>query len=427
VLNGSTPLIEFRKEGNHWVIGGQTQQGKRVWTDQTDGSIRGGYPETVFVNDKPLKPLDPLSNVTSGTFYFDYAADKIYIADDPTRNKVEAGKLAFAFGGGAKNVTVQNLVVEKYNSPGQHGAIQAAKEWVVQDNEVRLNYGVGVKVLDKGKILGNHVHNNGQMGLQGWGDNILVQGNEIAKNGFWSGIDVGWEGGAGKFSWTKNLVIRDNYSHDNHGDGFWTDIDNVHTLYENNIIVGNTHNGIQHEISYDAIIRNNVLEGNGSELFESQGWLWGSQILLQNSSNVDVYGNRVDMTGANGISLIHQDRGSGEYGPWVTTGNKIHDNVVVSRDTSGRIGGVADYDQNGLLNGHNTWADNKFVMSDGDRFWWNGNYDFANFKAATGESGTLSQTYPDIGVSAGSPRPPCSAAHPRGEPGGSVATRNMDR
>ena len=83
------------------------------------------------------------------------------------------------------------------------------------------------------------------MGLGGSGDNILVQGNEIAKNGYWSGIDVLWEGGGFKYADTDNLVVRGNYSHDNHGPGMWTDINNIHTLYEDNLVVHNTHIGIK--------------------------------------------------------------------------------------------------------------------------------------------------------------------------------------
>ena len=128
----------------------------------------------------------------------------------------------------------------------------------------------------------------------------------------------------------------------------WTDIDNIHTLYENNVVVHNTMGGISHEISYDAIIRNNTLIGNGAD--DPRSWWWGNEIQIQNSSNVDVYGNRVDMTGGgNGIVLIQQNRpvnipggGTGQFGPHVTTGNNIHDNVIVDHDSEGFIGGVTD-------------------------------------------------------------------------------------
>ena len=59
---------------------------------------------------------------------------------------------------------------------------------------------MGIRARDGSKLIGNYVHDNGQMGLGGSGENILVQGNEIAKNGYWSGIDVLWEGGGFKFA-----------------------------------------------------------------------------------------------------------------------------------------------------------------------------------------------------------------------------------
>src|SRR5262245_59766190 len=125
VLNGSDVLTDWTQSGNLWVIGGQTQKGP-VFTgaEFVAGTERPGYPETVFLDNTPLKPVDALSKVVPGTFYFDYAADQIYIADNPTGHTVEAGKLTDAFHGSATNVTVQNLVVEKYDPMIQSGAIR---------------------------------------------------------------------------------------------------------------------------------------------------------------------------------------------------------------------------------------------------------------------------------------------------------------
>ena len=396
ILNGSTVLSNWTQSGNLWVIGGQTQQGRvHPNAEFEPGTQRPGYPETVFLDNTPLKPVDALSKVVPGTFYFDYAADKIYIADSPTDHTVEAGKLTDAFHGSATNVTVQNLVIEKYDPQIQDGAIRGGQGWTIRDNEVRLNYAVGISANGGSQIIGNYVHDNGQMGLGGSGNEILVQGNEIAKNGFWSGIDPLWEGGGFKFSNTDDLVVRGNYAHDNKGTGLWTDINNIHTLYEDNVVVHNTINGISHEISYDAIIRNNTLFGNGYG--DTRGWGWGSDINIQNSQNVEVYGNRVEMTGGgNGIVMIQQNRGSGTFGIYTTTGNQIHDNTIVDHDGHGYIGGFADYNQSGMLNGGNTWSNNQYFMSDGGgRFQWGGSKTFPQFKDAAHETGSISQSYPD--------------------------------
>ena len=110
------------------MIGGQTQEGFRQATDQGEnGSMRAGYPDTVYIDNKPLTPVDALSKLASGKFYFDYAADKIYIGDNPAGHKVEAGTLDHAFEGNANGVTVQNFVVEKYSSPIQTGRFRAIK------------------------------------------------------------------------------------------------------------------------------------------------------------------------------------------------------------------------------------------------------------------------------------------------------------
>src|SRR5258708_18552346 len=110
--------------------------------------------------------------------------------------------------------------------------------------------------------------------------------------------------------------------------------------------------------------------------------------------------------GSNGIILIQQDRGSGTYGTYTTTGNQIHDNIIVDRDglqiqissgnSHGAIGGFADYNLSGMLNGGNTWSNNQYFMSDGlGRFQWGWYETFAQFQAAAGETGSISQSYPD--------------------------------
>jgi hypothetical protein len=50
-------------------------------------------------------------------------------------------------------------------------------------------------------------------------------------------------------------------------------------------------------------IRNNALIGSVAD--DPRSWWWGNEIQIQNSQNVEVYGNRVEMTrGGNGIVMI---------------------------------------------------------------------------------------------------------------------------
>ena len=80
--------------------------------------------------------------------------------------------------------------------------------------------------------------------------------------------------------------------------GCGLDIDNHNTLYEGNTVVNNNAEGIKHEISFSANIRDNVVSGNGRAL---SVWLWGSQILIQNSSGAEVSHNMIIVPQAMGM------------------------------------------------------------------------------------------------------------------------------
>jgi parallel beta-helix repeat protein len=410
VLNGSRLLDAFSQENGLYVASGQVQTGERNGSEMgSPGAMRAGYPDSVFLDDTPLRPVDALWKVTLGSFYFDYAADRIYLADDPKGRKVEAAVTRHAFSGTASNVTIEGLIIEKYANPAQYGTIASSYGWKIRNNEVRLNYGVGIALKGHSSSIGNYVHSNGQMGFDGEGAGVLIENNEIACNGWWSGLDVYWEGGGGKFAETTGLIVRGNYSHDNKGYGLWTDIDNINTLYEGNTLVNNSGGGISHEISYAATIRNNRFVGNGKRFQGDKAgsdgsggiWLWRGAIQIQNSQNVEVYGNRIDMTDAgNGITLIQQERGSGAHGPYITINNRIHDNVIVSRSENGISGGAADWNEDALLNGGNIWSNNRYYMSDEGHWWW-GDYGAEDSWSAythhtkQDSNSILSQDYPD--------------------------------
>jgi hypothetical protein len=328
-----------------------------------EGSV---YPEDFFINDLPLQHVLSLAAVASGKWFFDYAADKIYLADDPAGKKIEIGFARRAFAGGAVNVTIQGLVVEKYSTPAQMGAIgdqYPPANWTVQNNEVRLNHGTGITGTSGWKILNNNVHHNGQKGVGSVGTGTLVEGNEISYNNTLH-FNAGWEAGGTKFAVTDGLVVRNNYVHDNFGTGLWTDIDNINTLYEGNRVIDNRDNGLSHEISYKAVIRNNTMQGNG---WGGGAWLWQSQILIQNSQDVEVYGNTVQVsaTAGNGISIVYQNRGTGKYGPYFPKNNYIHHNTIAYLSSQGAGGAVADYDgANFWTNGNNLFDYNNYFNTD---------------------------------------------------------------
>ena len=102
-----------------------------------------------------------------------------------------------AFARSATDVTIRGLIIEKCANPAQMGAIGEqfpGDGWIIEDCEIRLNHGMGIRVANRGHILRNNVHHNGQIGLSWIGDDILVEGKEIAYNNTLH-FSFGWEAG----------------------------------------------------------------------------------------------------------------------------------------------------------------------------------------------------------------------------------------
>ena len=338
VVSGARVLTTLGRSGALWYADGQTQQGQVAGQCEA-GYPRCSYPEDLFIDDKLLQAVGTFADVAPGKWYFDYAADRIYFADDPIGRRVETSVVRSAFSGGARNVTIGTMTIEKFATPAQVGAIHgdATTSWIVQDNEIRWNHAVGVRSGPGMQLLRNNVHHNGQEGMGGLGDNVVVEANEIAYNNTCH-FNPGWEAGGTKFVKTQYLIVRGNYAHHNAGPGLWTDIDNIYTTIEDNTVEYNAQMGIFHEISYDAVIRHNTARQNG---WSSDTWLWGAGILVAASVNVEISGNMVS-DNANGIGAVQQNRGSGAYGPHEISNLWVHDNTVTM--TSGRTGLAEDVD-----------------------------------------------------------------------------------
>ena len=306
VLNGSRIISTFSRKGPYWVASGPKlpQPGRGYCLKEAPACDR---PEMLFIDGKPLSRALQLKQLMPGHFYFDPATALVHLADNPDGHLVEAAAALFAFGGDAPDVKITGIVVEKYANPAQRGAIDAteARGWRIIHCEIRLNGGAGVSVGPAMTIAGCDIHHNGQIGITGVGDGVRIEENRIRSNNT-RGFLRGWEAGGAKISLSDRVTFRANHVQDNLGPGLWCDGDCRNTIYESNVVEGNQDAGIHHEISYNAIIRNNVLRHNGSG---GDGWFWGNDILIAASSGVEVYNNRLTVSpGRCGIMLIDQGR-----------------------------------------------------------------------------------------------------------------------
>jgi hypothetical protein len=341
---------------------GQTQESALV------GVCNGGYTgcqynEDVYVDNVPLRQVTSLSQLTSGKFYFDYAGDTIYLADDPTGHRVEATIAPRAFRGGPSGVHVKGLTIEKFSTPAQDSCVGGWGSGLLEGNEIRFCHGTGVDAYSHEVVRNNWIHDMGQLGVAAPGTTgVLFEDNEISYNNT-MGFYIGWEAGGSKFAGTTRLTVIGNHVHHNVGPGLWTDGDNIDTLYARNVVVKNSTDGIVHEISYGAVIRKNRILGNG----HGQGW--GAGILVAASSNVRIVGN-VLKANKRSILLLAQDRGSGAYGPHILRKNHVLYNVVRNPRTNGiRLDGISDssyYTSRGNFFQYNTY----YLRTGSTPFYW---------------------------------------------------------
>ena len=338
-LTGARP-VSATASGERWVITGQKSLGTdrdpgfspRCMTIDRNPQGMCIYRDQVFLDDTSLWQVGSLAELSAGEFYWDYSANKIYLADNPTGRSLEVSVATQAMWSDAPGVTIRGLVIEKFGNEAREPAVSSNLDWVVNNNEIRLNHGGGVRIAPGGIYRNNFLHHNGNLALQGGQgantDPIVVANNELSYNNS-AGHNWSWEAGATKFTNSSNLRVTNNHVHDNYGTGLWFDIDNIHSVVEGNRVEDNYGQGIAFEISFDAIVRDNIVRNNA---LGAGGWAAG--ILVASSPNIEIASNVIAGNGA-GIVAVHEPRGTSRHGVRQTTDLFVHDNTISQqRDTA---------------------------------------------------------------------------------------------
>jgi parallel beta-helix repeat protein len=357
ILNGARQLTTFEVWRGVYVVHNQVPHPMAERVGECLPQFpRCDRPQDFYFDGRPLRAVSRISELRPGTWYFDYDHNDVYFHDAPDHHAIELSYTPFAFGGGARNVMISNLIVENYASADQQAAINnhgAGTGWKVMNNEVRWNHGYGIVVGTANQILDNNIHHNGEMGLGGGSGTHdgLVKGNVIAFNS-WNGTNCAWECGGGK--WGNVTRLR------NEGDGLWTDETSSAIVFEGNLIENNRRAGISHEISHAAVIRNNLLRGNGAS---THVWGWQAQIQIQNATDTEVYDNIIVLDpqkGGNGITVIQQSRGS-QFKP---RNIFIHDNDITMTGGEGVVAGWFAEAETGAFDASNRFDHNHYHVAD---------------------------------------------------------------
>lgn len=333
VLTGSVPLTDWQRDGSAWVVRGvlpAPYQGKGKCEDERTNPCHLG--EQLFRDGRHLTRVMARDQVRPGTFFGDYAANALYVGDDPAGHALELSKTAAAIVAAAADVTVRGLTIEHFASQPQGGAVEVGAGWRVTGNEVRWNHAVGVMVIDgdRAVLSRNTVADNGQLGIGQYSSaDVRITENLVTRNntdGFWI---ADWESGGIKSTRSSGEVAGNDIVA-NRGIGMWSDIAEYDRRITGNRIRDNAADGIRYEISYEAVIENNVVERNGFGTGRGSGpSLWdGGGINVNTSAGVRVVGNQLHGN-RNGIAIQSRTRGDGPRGLYVLRDVLIEANQVV--------------------------------------------------------------------------------------------------
>lgn len=344
-------------DGRHYKVTDQTQRGARGANTICDKGWAGCiYPEDLFFDGVPYRHLksSTLPAIGPREWWFDYATHTIYFHDNPSGHRVETSVINNGFSGPANAVRIRYLTVEGFADMYPTGAIGDCQRahpltqeahWVVENSEIRLNHGFGVRVGYGSQILNNYIHDNGELGIGGGigttsnpitesiDSGILIEGN-IVKHNDYAHFDPGFGAGGFKVGSTSGITLRNNVFKDNEGSGIHFDEYSQNELVDGNIIADNSDgDGLGQEIGYGtSTFRNNLVLRNGVHVTQNY---YAYQIGVHASTGVHAYCNVIEIPagkGINGWGVDASDRGRSRYPGYqylVTTGNLFRQNTVI--------------------------------------------------------------------------------------------------
>lgn len=332
VLSGAKPISSWSRAGSVWTAPtGGVKATKTDWSE-TLLNPQSPYQEDLFlsgvarlkkvgVQDRGVVHGEPASTVGAREYFVDYDNDRLILGSDPTGRRAELSVTPAGIDSAADGVTIESLRVEKFAGPGIDSV--GGEGWRILTNEFRQNHTRALKVYGQARVIGNYIHHNGQYGVAGTGDGNVFSGNEIAFNNtarFARSTTSFWDAGGTKFVRNTNLILRNNYVHDNFGDGLWLDIDNAGVTVAGNRVERNHRMGINYEISFKGLIKNNEISGNGD-----------AGIWINSSRSVSVTRNLVKNNDA-GIIVVDQDRSGYEVRGVTVDGNRMVASGITGTD-----------------------------------------------------------------------------------------------
>jgi hypothetical protein len=346
VVDGAKLLTNWQSQNGRWVSKGNTQS-----VDPPDNlecrveGLRCEF-EDVFLDGRPMQRVSSIADLKTRTFFFDEAADEIWITDDPFGRRLEATVAEKLIDSQfAKGVVIRGGIFQHCGRVG----IATGGQWRLEKLEVRFCHGVGLRVYGRAvRVSHVHVHHAGQMGIFANNQDHVFNEIHTHHNNY---LGFTHSKGGAKIVTSSNVVLKNSYIHDNYGAGWHLDWDNVNYLVKDNIFQGNVMNLLIEGSQGGSVIGNVFRSADAHSLG------------INTSKNVRIVRNRF-VNNSRTWLVVWQDRGSSDrWGERETTGLLFSENRIVSKQPDEIVDSEGD---ERIFSSRNTWKSNVYVVPDRD-------------------------------------------------------------
>lgn len=283
MLSGARVLTGWVASGANWYVSGAlppAYQDRNGQCENLTHNLCHKF-EDVFRGSTQLLRVPSLNDLGPGRFYADYAANRVYVRDNPAGAAMQISRTRAANSvAGATDVVIRGLGVRYFASPSQAGALELGERWKVSSVATSYNHALGFKVVgNNASFTAGRSSYNGQLGGGvNRGRNFTIADVEIDHNNaqalYWVSD---WESGGIKVTNGATGVVERANVHDNFGIGIWADgqagdpaVANS-LRFLNSTIVRNSADGVRFEISSNGRISGNTVTDNGCDLLGRRG------------------------------------------------------------------------------------------------------------------------------------------------------------
>lgn len=310
-LDGSTQVDNWRQSGSLWVKDGWTAKfdstpsyTNTVPTGQDWGFVNpafpmAAHPDQVWVNGTAQTQVSTESEVKAGSFYVDYAGNRLVLGTNPNGADVRASSLGIAATIRSANSVLRGIGIRRYGTAVHDmGAVRITGLNVQVENLVTQdNATTGLSSTGPNEAV-RHVtlERNGMLGMHGNNADGLVIDHVISQTNNTEQFNHAPVSGGIKITRSRGVVVRGSILQGNRGPGLWLDESVYNAVIVGNHIINNDGHGVSFEISARATMADNVITGNSNDGMK-----------INNSSDVRIWNNTLGGNGRN-VELVQDSR-----------------------------------------------------------------------------------------------------------------------